>query len=625
MDYHCGSPKPLRSRLDMKLSPTTLEVSYVRSLCIATVVVVLVACFVACAQPVDDAPPSPPPRYNLTIFSTAGGLATAPGEGRFTYDAGTVVELLAIAEGRHRFTGWEGNVNGIADIEEYSTTITMNNHYTVVASFVMEIWDWYDLHAVREATGSRCFLMNGLDYTTAGYAEVAGATANGGRGWQPIGTAHIYPHQPYVPYDPFTGTFDGQGYEISDLFIDRPDENGVGLFGFLDGGGTVQNLRVVNACVTAEGYVGGLVGWNHMGTVTNSYFSGIVSGGWGVGGLVGANRGTVGHSSCSANVTGGWGVGGLTGDSFGGALIGSHFAGSVTGEEVGGLVGWNAPGSVSNSHYNYHEVLLNGQNIITIGALSNEDFDQWLANGKFLDVGQRLSREDGYYIISNVRDFKELLSFGQYVSLRFRLKSDLDLADYPGVYIPYFAGEFDGNGHRILNLNISLGFFSQVGAFGYVAPSGIITRVGVENATVAGNRFVGGLVGANHGGTVRDSYAIGGAAGGVWYIGGLMGDNRGTVSNCYSNSSVKGEMWVGGLVGGNWGAVSNCFWDVETSGMEWSAGGTGKTVAEMKDITTFSAAGWSIAAVAPGGTNPTFTWNIVDGQTYPFLSRQSVT
>jgi hypothetical protein len=75
-------------------------------------------------------------------------------------------------------------------------------------------------------------------------------------------------------------------------------------------------------------------------------------------------------------------------------------------------------------------------------------------------------------------------------------------------------------------------------------------------------------------------------------------------------------------VGDNSGTVSGSFWDVETSGQATSAGGTGKTTAQMKDISTFLA--WNIIAVAnPGTRNPSYIWNIVNGVTYPFLSWQS--
>jgi len=88
---------------------------------------------------------------------------------------------------------------------------------------------------------------------------------------------------------------------------------------------------------------------------------------------------------------------------------------------------------------------------------------------------------------------------------------------------------------------------------------------------------------------------------------------------------VTGHEDVGGLVGRNYeGTVTNSFWDTETSGQSTSAGGTGKITAEMKSITTFTGATWHITAVAAGVTDPTYIWNIVDDETYPFLSWQSV-
>jgi hypothetical protein len=55
-----------------------------------------------------------------------------------------------------------------------------------------------------------------------------------------------------------------------------------------------------------------------------------------------------------------------------------------------------------------------------------------------------------------------------------------------------------------------------------------------------------------------------------------------------------------------------------------SDGGTGKTTAEMQDTTTFLRASWNITAVAnPSIRNFAYIWNIVDDETYPFLSWQS--
>jgi hypothetical protein len=459
--------------------------------------------------------------------------------------------------------------------------------------------------------------MNDLDSTTAGYDELASPTANGGKGWEPI---EIYVFDSGI--HGLVGTLDGQGHEIRDLFINRNDEGGVGLFGRVEG--AIKNIGLANVTVTGGSMVGGLVGDN-TGTVSNSYFVGSVTGNEEVGGMAGMNWGTVSNS---------------------------YSAGSVTGSRsVGSLVGGNG-GTVSNSYYSYDEVLINGENIITIGALPDEDFDQWLANGKCLDVNERLSKENGYYLINNGSDFKQLLAFGQDATLKFRLTNDLDLGVEPNFYIPYLAGEFDGNGHKISNLSFTFDFVSQVGLFGYLASGAKVSQVGVENVNITGSHFLGGLVGTNWEGTVDNCYSTGSVTGDN-EIGGLLGRNRkGAVSNSYSTSRVTGDDTIGGLLGWNWRgtvsnsystgsvtgnrsvgglvgrsgnvSVSNSFWDTETSGQSTSPGGTGKTTAEMQDIATFSGAAWNIIAVAnPGTRNLSYIWNIVDDETYPFLSWQA--
>jgi hypothetical protein len=203
----------------------------------------------------------------------------------------------------------------------------------------LEIRDWYDLDDIRDNLRGYHILMNDLDSTTAGYTELASETANQGKGWQPIET---WGH-------PFKGSFDGQGYEIRDLFINRPDESGVGLFGYVGVGGVIKNVNVVNATVTGGRYVGGLGGEN-KGTVSNSYSSSNVNGRFGIGGLMGDNWGSVSNSYSTGSVTGKWLVGGLVGDNWG-SVSNSYSTGSVTGTEfkVGGLVGFNF-GTVSNSY-----------------------------------------------------------------------------------------------------------------------------------------------------------------------------------------------------------------------------------------------------------------------------------
>jgi hypothetical protein len=229
----------------------------------------------------------------------------------------------------------------------------------------LEIRTWYDLDAIRNNLAGNHTLMNDLDSTTLGYEELAGPTANGGKGWQPIGCFRtaVAPGLGCAPgggvapwWDFLTGTFDGQGYEIRNLFINRPDEYNVGLFGGVLG--VIKNIGVVNATVTGKQIVGGLVGGNG-GNVSNSYSTGNMTGNAYVGGLVGDNLhyydngkgGIVSNSYSTSSVTGNNSVGGLVGANDELSTVSNSYAtGNVTGTiQVGGLVGINS-GTVGNSY-----------------------------------------------------------------------------------------------------------------------------------------------------------------------------------------------------------------------------------------------------------------------------------
>ncbi|GAG32023.1 unnamed protein product, partial [marine sediment metagenome] len=190
----------------------------------------------------------------------------------------------------------------------------------------MQIRDWYDLDAIRDNLDDSYILMNDLDSTTPGYEELAGLAAKEGKGWEPIGPSG----------EPFTGTFDGRGYEIHDLFINRPDEFDVALFFEVDAGGRIENIGVVNVIITGGAQVGSLVAING-GTVSKSYSTGSVTGNEMTGGLVAVNyEGTVGDSYFTGSVTGEWVVGGLVGQNEAGTVSYSYSTGSVTSPEVVG-------------------------------------------------------------------------------------------------------------------------------------------------------------------------------------------------------------------------------------------------------------------------------------------------
>lgn len=140
---------------------------------------------------------------------------------------------------------------------------------------------------------------------------------NSGAGFAPIGS----------PSTPFIGTFDGAGFTVSNLYINRPTTSTVGLFGSVGSTGSVQNVGITSANIRGNLDTGALVGWN-AGTVTGSFSTGLISG-TNVGGLVGENAGTITKSFSNATATSSpfGNAGGLVGatwsTSFGNSLPGS--------------------------------------------------------------------------------------------------------------------------------------------------------------------------------------------------------------------------------------------------------------------------------------------------------------
>ena len=127
----------------MKIIPSLKRHRYVARVSIFLVTVALIAGMVGCGGP-----------YDLTIASTAGGSVITPGEGTFTYDEGTVVNLTAEAD--YHFVSWTGDVGTIADVNDATTTITMNSDYAITANFEEEAVTFADPNleaAIREAIG----------------------------------------------------------------------------------------------------------------------------------------------------------------------------------------------------------------------------------------------------------------------------------------------------------------------------------------------------------------------------------------------------------------------------------------------------------------------------------------
>jgi hypothetical protein len=173
-----------------------------------------------------------------------------------------------------------------------------------------------------------------------------------GQGWSPIGNSQEH----------FSGNYDGQGYVIYELHINRPESSLIGLFGRLHNG-TIRNLGLEEANILGNLSVGALAGiLSSNSTILNCYSTGIVNGIGGEGiGVTGDTGGLVGfmswnsrieYSYSSCTVIGVNSVGGLLGRSQHhiSEIINSYSIGNVIGKDfVGGLVGINGNSIITES------------------------------------------------------------------------------------------------------------------------------------------------------------------------------------------------------------------------------------------------------------------------------------
>lgn len=139
------------------------------------------------------------------------------------------------------------------------------------------------------------------------------------------------------------------------------------------------------------------------------------------------------------------------------------------------------------------------------------------------------------------------------------LSADLDLSDVEFSSIPTFGGTFDGQGYTISGLTIT-GSGNVRGLFRYLQSGGVVQNVSLE-VTIEPTDLqdsLGGLVGNNHG-SVRNC-TVTGSIQGETNIGGIIGVNEssGKIINSTFSGSVTGEHYVGGIAGQNLGSILQC-------------------------------------------------------------------
>ena len=163
----------------------------------------------------------------------------------------------------------------------------------------------------------------------------------------------------------------------------------------------------------------------------------------------------------------------------------------------------------------------------------------------------------------HIKTEEELRSFARSCTLdswsrgkKVVLDNDLVLESADALPIPTFGGTFDGGGHTISGLAID-DSISPAGLFGVVQKSGVVKNLHIEGtvAPSGDSQNLGGIAGENHG--TIESCTFNGSVSGKRNIGGIAGQNAatGVIRSCEAAGAVFGQDMTGGLVGCNLGAV----------------------------------------------------------------------
>ncbi|MFW6064234.1 MAG: GLUG motif-containing protein [Candidatus Natronoplasma sp.] len=359
-------------------------------------------------------------------------------------------------------------------------------------------------------------LTNDIDLT--GYITEAsrmwGTNLSAGAGFVPVGNDTAR----------FTGSLDGYNHTITGLYIDKPSDHYIGLFG--QSSGSISNIVLQDSDVTGWQHTGGFVGSNN-GTIVNCGFDGTVIAyqTWYAGGIAGSNMGTGIVINCTSTGDvghgGGMNSGGIAGNNQG-IISNSHSSMTVRGHgSIGGLVGWHSS---------------NGE---ILNSSAHGDVN---GNPTSSDIGGLVGRNTAHIYNS---------SAGGDVNGGNNVGGLVGWNDYGTVSGSYSSSNVSGDNR--------LGGLVGWNDYGMVSDS-------YASNNVSGNDDVGGLVGWNRDGTVLNSYAAGDVSG-YNKVGGLVGyGSYSTVNNSYATGDVTGNDDVGGLVGYNSDTLSNSYATGNVSG-----------------------------------------------------------
>ena len=214
----------------------------------------------------------------------------------------------------------------------------------------------------------------------------------------------------------------------------------------------------------------------------------------------------------------------------------------------------------------------------------------WQAGGEYTyTVSLAAAKDLGYTIESNgsytVTSADGLMNIAKLVNggktdINITLDTDIDLTgkDWTPIGTDYdnsYKGTFDGGGHTITGLTFTTND-EYAGLFGHLNSAGTVKNVVMEGIQITSNQIYGGS------------------------IGGVVGFSWGTIENCSVSGSVSGTVYVGGVVGAQWGgSITGCSSSATVKGMVYVGGVVGQTNGNTTTLTACYATGNVIIEIAP--------------------------
>lgn len=324
-----------------------------------------------------------------------------------------------------------------------------------------------------------------------------------GAGFEPLGSQT--PTQ-------FTGTFNGQEFEIQGLFIDRETTNEVGMFGYIGVGGEISDLTLVDSKVQGGNYVGAIAGVSR-GAITGVHSDTQVTGAERVGGLVGSNYATVTAVSNAGDIVGEYRVGGIAGANTGEITLSLNEDAIQGDEQVGGIAGYSLDGTISQ--------------VTNAGNITGEDEH----TGGIVGLTEHSTLND----VQNQGDVQGVLSVGGIAGENRRDPAQpqkvsliTDAHNTGAIVGEDYVGGVAGRNH-----------------FGHVEYAH-----NDDSATVDGENYVGGVVGRLSSGHVQTSHNGGNITSAGFSAGGIVGyNNQGIIDRTSNIGGVEGDIGVGGIAG----------------------------------------------------------------------------